>query len=110
MRVGWGMVGLVVRMELGSGMDWYRTAAGEDTVVVWGSHLVEGHSLVAGVEGVYWRNLVRGRKVSAKEGQRNFAEADKEIDFEEDIVVDLHSLAEGDNHPGYLRSNRCSTL
>jgi len=109
--VGWGMVGLVDHMVLGSAKDWERNLAGVG-IVVEGSRLEEGRSLVAGEEGACLRSLVQGDKVSAMEMERSWVEEDREIGFEGGIVVGLHNLVEGDSHPevGCRCSNRYSTL
>lgn len=110
--VGLGMVGLVEHMGLGSVKDWERNFAGVGIVVVEGSHLEEGRSLVAGEEGACLRNLVREGKASVMEKAHSWVEEDRGIGFEGGIVVGLHSLVVGDNHldVGCRRSNRYSTL
>lgn len=106
------MEDLAAHRALGSGKDWERSSAGEDIVAVEGNHLEEGRTLVAGVEGACLRSLVREGRVSAMEKERSLVEEDREIGFEEGIVVGLHSRAEAVDHPdvGYHRSNRYSTL
>jgi hypothetical protein len=114
-EVARGMVGLVVRRELGSERDWDRSSVEADIVAVVGSLAGEGedHSLVAGVGEGCSRNLVREGRASARERERSWVGEDKEIGFlEERSWVDLHGLVEGGNHRGvgYRRSNRYLTL
>jgi len=113
--VGWGMVGLVGRRELGSERGCQRSLAGEDIAVVVGSLAgeEEEHSLVAGVEEGCSHSLVREGRGSVRERERSWVEEDREIGFlEERSWADLHSHVEGGDHPGvgYHRSNRYLTL